>query len=334
MASTRRIFLPSSNKTSLTYDSKQRIPWGVAAVQAPQVWKYAKGKGVRIGIVDTGADYEHPDIKHSLRKGVNLLHRLSPAVDDNGHGTHIAGIIAASCKTGIYGTAPNAQLYPVKAFDSDGSAYISDILLAIHWCIANHMHIINMSFGMSEYNAALLQAVKAANRQGILIIASSGNNGHASRIDYPARFPQVIAVGAINKRGGIAAFSNRGQHVDIYAPGESIYSTWPDERYNELNGTSMATAHVSGALALLMAKRPRTSHHKLKTVLIASSIPFDGTKSSSAGKLNIVRAFRMLTSGSTSCSQISKTTSVAGSVRRAAAKSPKAPRKKSSRTNT
>src|SRR5690606_28719809 len=94
-----RSFLPASSKPSLSYDARHRIPWGVSASRAPRVWKYSKGRHIRIGVVDTGADFEHPNIRHALRKGVNLLQRMKPAVDDNGHGTHIAGTIAAASST-------------------------------------------------------------------------------------------------------------------------------------------------------------------------------------------------------------------------------------------
>src|SRR5690606_11523641 len=156
------------------------------------------------------ADYAHPDIRHALRKGVNILNQQLSAADDNGDGTHIAGTIAACSSrvgtaAGIRGVAPKAQLYPVKAFDKEGSAYVSDIILAIHWCIENRIDIINMSFGMSDYSPSLFQAVKAAYRRNVIIVASAGNNGKSDAVDYPAQMPHTIAVGAVNKRRQIAA---------------------------------------------------------------------------------------------------------------------------------
>ncbi len=322
-----RSYLPTSTKPSLTYDPRQHIPWGVAATRAPSVWKYSKGQHIRIGVVDTGVDFEHPNIRHALRKGVNLLQRMAPATDDNGHGTHIAGTIAAASSTRVNGVAPGALLYPVKAFDSEGSAYISDILLAIHWCIANRMHIINMSFGMSEHNTALLQAVKTAGRRGVIIVASSGNGGQTNQIDYPARFPQTIAVGAYNRRGAIAGFSNRGKDVDIYAPGESIYSTWPGNRYNELSGTSMATAHVSGALALLIAARPLLSKLGLRAALLAAAAPFTSKGRHCAGKLDASRAYRLLRVPAKRCGQRPVTRKAAATARRQKTATPSVKRK-------
>jgi len=293
-----KFYLPSSTGASLSFDPSERIPWGVKAVHAPRLWRISQGERVRIGVVDTGADYQHPDIRASLMTGINLVNRGTPPIDDNGHGTHIAGTIAASCRTdnGIRGTAPRAALFPIKAFDRDGSAYVSDIILAIEWCIAERMDIINMSFGTSEYSAAMVQAVKAAHRKGIFIVASSGNNGKPNSCDYPARLPQTIAVGAINKQNKIAAFSNRGKAVDIYAPGEAIYSSWPDHRYHVLNGTSMAAAHVSGVAALLLAAKPRMKLSRLKRLLIDSAAPIvPSVPSSTAGRLDAARVWAVIT---------------------------------------
>lgn len=296
-----RFYLPQASQASLSFDPKQRIPWGISAVRASKLWHKTQGKYVRIGIVDTGADYHHPDIRHALRQGVNILNRRLSAADDNGHGTHIAGTIAACGlghgSSGIRGAAPKAWLYPVKAFDHEGSAYVSDILLAIEWCMMNKMDIINMSFGMTEYSPAMLQAVKAAHLNGVIVVASSGNAGKADSVDYPAKLPYTIGVGAINKRGKIAVFSNRGNEVDLYGPGEAIYSTWPGRRYNELSGTSMAAAHVSGVLALLIAGKPRASRAKIKKALIESALPLSGAlpkNPTRPGRLHALRAWLQL----------------------------------------
>lgn len=229
------------------------------AIHAPQAWSKSTGVHVKIGVIDTGADYRHPDLKHSLAAGVNLLHRGMLPLDDNGHGTHIAGTLAAAGGTrGMMGVAPRALLYPVKAFDHSGSAYVSDIVLGIDWCVQNKIDIINMSFGMKTRSKALHNVVIKAYRAGIAIIASSGNDGKRGG-DYPARYPETIAVGAIDKRHRVASFSNRGSYIDVYGPGEGVSSCWLKEGYKEMSGTSMATSHVTGAAALLLAVRPGLS---------------------------------------------------------------------------
>ncbi|GIQ69814.1 peptidase S8 [Xylanibacillus composti] len=231
-----------------------RIPWGVRQIGAHKLWKTTKGEGIRIGVIDTGTDASHPDLKGRVVGGVNVLHPYAPPADDNGHGTHIAGTIAACGGShGMTGVAPAASLYAVKSFDRHGSAYLSDIVKGIEWCVHNEMDIINMSFGMTDSSPTLREAVKQAVRSGIIVCASSGNDGKTGIIDYPAQYKDTIAVGATEKGRYIAAFSNRGERIDIYAPGDRIVSTWPKGRYETLSGTSMATSHVTGLIALLMA---------------------------------------------------------------------------------
>jgi subtilisin len=244
------------------------IPWGVRHIKAPQVWRKTKNGQIHIGVIDTGVDYTHPDLRHSLSWGVNLLHHHLPPIDDNGHGTHIAGTIAASSRIGgIVGVAPQAIIHPVKAFDQQGSAFVSDIISGIDWCVRNNLHIINMSFGMKTYSKALKAAIHNAYRAGTVIVASSGNEGKKAAVDYPARFPETISVGATTKGSQIAAFSNRGRYIDIYAPGDKIYSTWPGGRYYELSGTSMATSHVSGVIALMLSSKPTLKPARVKSIL-------------------------------------------------------------------
>jgi subtilisin len=244
------------------------IPWGVGQIKAPVAWKQSLGNHVSIGVIDTGVDYNHPDLIQSVSRGVNLVNRHLLPFDDNGHGTHISGTIAASgSATGIIGVAPRANIHPVKAFDQNGSAYVSDIIAGIDWCVQNNLDVINMSFGMKSYNKSLELAVLNAYHAGKVIVASSGNDGHKATIDYPARFPQVVSVGATTKTNKIAPFSNRGRHIDVYAPGERVYSSWLHGAYNELSGTSMATAHVSGVIALMLSLRPRLTPLQIKAML-------------------------------------------------------------------
>ena len=251
----------------------QGIPWGVKQIRAPKVWSVSTGHRIKIGVIDTGADYHHPDLRYSLARGINLLNRSLLPHDDNGHGTHIAGTIAAANSTaGMIGVAPRSLIYPVKAFDHNGSAYVSDIVLGIDWCVRNKVDIINMSFGMKTRSKALHNVVIKAYRAGIAIIASSGNDGKRGG-DYPARYPETIAVGAIDKRHRVAGFSNRGSYIDVYGPGEGVPSCWLREGYKEMSGTSMATSHVTGAAALLLAVRPGLSPRELKLLLRRTASP-------------------------------------------------------------
>ncbi|SCW62501.1 subtilisin [Paenibacillus tianmuensis] len=248
--------------------AKAVIPWGIRHIRAPQAWNKSRGEQVRIGVIDTGADYTHPDLRHCLSRGVNILNRQLSPVDDNGHGTHIAGTIAAYTRhRGIIGVAPQAILHPVKAFDQHGGAFVSDIIGGIDWCVSSGVDIINMSFGMKTYSKALEAAVLSAYRSGIIVVASSGNEGNQAEVDYPARLRQVIAVGATTRKGRIAPFSNIGKQINIYAPGEKVYSTWLRGKYHELSGTSMATSHVTGVIALMLAKKPDLKPLRIKNLL-------------------------------------------------------------------
>lgn len=268
------------------------VPWGVQSIKAPAAWRKSTGKRVKIAIIDTGVDFNHPDLADAIGGGINLIHRHMLPLDDNGHGTHITGTIAASAKqSGIMGVAPRATIYAVKAFDHNGSSYVSDIVEGIEWCIKYRMDIINMSFGMKVRSAPLEAAIKQAYHAGIVIVASSGNEGKRGSVDYPARLPQTIAVGATNRAGKIAAFTNRGPQIDIYAPGERIVSTWLNGKYNELSGTSMATSHVTGTIALLLSIHPHLTPWQIKRILQkhASPLSHPGSRSGFLGQVNAYR---------------------------------------------
>jgi subtilisin family serine protease len=271
------------------------IPWGVRQIKSPEAWKETRGSRIRIGVIDTGIDYLHPDLRGRISRGINLLHRSLLPADDNGHGTHISGTIAASNQdSGLVGVAPHAVIHPVKAFDQNGTAYVSDIVLGIDWCVRNRMHIINMSFGMKNRSRSMHDAVRNANKMGIVVVASSGNEGKTSSIDYPARFSQVISVGATAAHKKIAPFSNRGRSIDLYAPGEKIKSTWLQHKYMELSGTSMATSHVSGVIALMLAVKPGLTPSEIKSLLQKTSNPVSGLKSRAGAKGGEIDAARVL----------------------------------------
>jgi subtilisin len=275
---------------------EQFIPWGVSQIRAPEAWSRSTGKRIKIGVIDTGVDYSHPDLQRSVYGGINLIHRHMLPMDDNGHGTHIAGTIAAaSQQSGIVGVAPHGAIHAIKAFDYNGTAYVSDIIHGIDWCVHYRMDIINMSFGMDNHSNALEAAVRNAFYSGRVIVASSGNSGKLNRMDYPARLPQTIAVGATTRNHKIAPFSNRNNRIDIYAPGDKIYSTWLHGKYNVLSGTSMATSHVTGVIALLLAARPGLSLKQIKTILQRNASKLSLKKQLySQGEVSALRALKSI----------------------------------------
>jgi subtilisin len=285
------------NTAAVHAHGEQFIPWGVSHIRAPEVWTHSTGKSIKIGIVDTGVDYTHPDSQRSVHGGINLVQRNMIPMDDNGHGTHIAGTIAAaSQQAGIIGVAPNAAIYSVKAFDYNGSAYVSDIIRGIEWCLHYHMDIINMSFGMKNHSKALEAAVTNAVYSGKVIVASSGNGGRKNQMDYPARFPLTIAVGATNQNHKIADFSNRGHYIDIFAPGERIYSTWLHGKYHVMSGTSMATSHVTGVIALILSAKPGLSPKQIKSMLQrnASALGLRSQPSATRGEVSASKTLKSI----------------------------------------
>lgn len=250
----------------------QVIPWGIKRVGAEDAWPVSQGERVRVAVIDTGIAFDHPDLERNIKGGTNILKPFLPPYDHNGHGTHVAGTIGAvNNELGVVGVAPKVDLYAVKAFNKDGTAKLSDIIKAVDWCIEHRMQIINMSFGFNEPSPSFGEAVTRAHRAGILMIAASGNKGTRGRLEYPAQYNETIGVSSINEENNISEFSTIGPAVDITAPGEKIVSTWLNNSFRELSGTSMAVAHVTGVAALMLSRYPRMSSQELAYYLKSSA---------------------------------------------------------------
>jgi len=230
------------------------LPWGVDRIDADLVQGTTTGDPIKVAIVDTGIDVKHPDLKDNLKGGVSTIGYTTSYNDDNGHGTHVAGIVAAlNNDIGVVGVAPEANLYAVKVLDRRGSGYLSDVIEGLDWAVANGMQVVNMSLGTSAYNKSFEDAVKKVNAAGITQVAAAGNSGPGDNtVTYPAKFTEVIAVSATDKFDTIASWSSRGPEIDLAAPGVSIYSTYKGSTYKTLSGTSMAAPHVAGVAALVL----------------------------------------------------------------------------------
>ncbi len=273
--------------------NKARIPWNISRVRAPETWNTADfGEGVKVAIVDTGIA-RHPDLR--IAGGVNTLGGKSFA-DDNGHGTHVAGIAGATGSRKIYGVAPKVKLYAVKVLDATGSGFVSDIVEGIDWCLARGIKIMNMSFGLNEDSQLLRDAVRRARSQDAVMVASAGNSGKQfKRIDAPARYPETIAVAATTRGNRVADFSSRGRGIEVAAPGVNILSTWLRGTYRRLSGTSMSSPHVTGAAALLRSIRPGLSASKVSRVLKKTALPIPGgVKAVGSGLLQVAPAAQLL----------------------------------------
>jgi len=232
----------------------QELTWGIDRIGADWAWEITKGSAIRVAILDTGIDLDHPDLQDNIKGNVNMIKPKKSGDDDNGHGTHIAGIVAAvDNEIGVIGTGPEISLYAVKVLDKKGRGWLSDLIDAVEWCINNNIQVINMSFGSANDNPSFHEAINKAHLAGITLIASAGNNGEiGGSIDYPAKYPETIAVSAVDQYGDFASFSSHGPEIDLTAPGVDIKSCYIDGSYEIMNGTSMSAPHVTGIVALIL----------------------------------------------------------------------------------
>lgn len=237
----------------------ESLPWGVDHIDADLVWPSGnQGQGVKVAVIDTGIDTDHPDLVANYKGGYDFVRNDPDPEDDNGHGSHCAGIIAAMRNNGIgvIGVAPQAEVYAVKVLNRWGSGDWSDITAGIQWCADNGMHIASMSLG-GGYSQTVADACDAAYGNNVLIVAAAGNSGPGvDTVIYPAKRPSVIAVAATDENDIRASFSSTGPTVELAGPGVDIYSTVLRGRYGYKSGTSMACPHVSGTAALVKAANP------------------------------------------------------------------------------
>jgi subtilisin family serine protease len=230
----------------------------------------AGSAGVTVAVIDTGIDLTHPDLAGNIVGSVNFVNTNS-ANDDNGHGSHCAGTIAAINNTqGVVGVAPNASLLAVKVLDRRGSGSYSAITSGINWAAANGANILSMSLGGSASNSAMQTACNTA-AQSCFVVAAAGNSGDCNlstnEINYPAYYSSVLSVGATSvdpaSLDALMCFSSSNPDVELSAPGADILSTWKSGGYNTISGTSMACPHVAGCAAVLWNGNPSTVRNTL-----------------------------------------------------------------------
>ncbi|HEY0592212.1 MAG TPA: S8 family serine peptidase, partial [Thermoanaerobaculia bacterium] len=213
----------------------QSVPYGIDLIRARTLWQYGRGAGIKVGVIDTGIDYNHPDLKSIYKGGKDFINNDADPMDDHGHGTHVAGTIAAANnQIGVVGVAPEIDLYALKVLapKDDGSAQgsVTAIVAAIDFAIENKINVLNLSLGSDEQSITEKEAFARAWDAGILSIAASGNGYDDLKRDFigfPAAYPNVVAVGAIDKDEGIASFSQRGAELALVAPGISVLSSLP-----------------------------------------------------------------------------------------------------------
>ena len=274
------VFLPpfAPLQTFSVAEFQQRVDWGITATGVQDIWSKTKGEGAIVFVLDTGIDKKHSDLQCNILGGVNFTSDdFADWQDRNGHGTHVAGIIGACANQwGIVGVAPEAQIFACKVLADNGSGSTNWIARAIDFVISfktDRKKIINLSLGANSESVGLKLACDKAHRANIPVIAAAGNDGtRVGRICYPALHDSTIAVAAYKKGNKISAFSQRGEKIDIAAPGEDIFSTTPNESYASFSGTSMATPFVSGVVALMLSLEPNLSVEDIRMLLVSSAI--------------------------------------------------------------
>ena len=238
-------------------------PWPLQRLLFEEIWKDTKGKGVRIAVIDSGVDKKNKQLASAVAKGRDFVESGDGTKDPVGHGTKVAGIIAARPKdgTGFKGIAPEATIIPIRSHDAEGSGNVGRLVKAINYAVDLKVDIINISQGASAKlppGNALEKAVQRAVREDILIVASAGNEGESGKVKetYPAAYDGVLGVAASDRNNERAWFSQPGDFVDVAAPGVDIVSTVPKGGHCLDSGTSFAAPYVTGVAALVRAKHP------------------------------------------------------------------------------
>ena len=293
----------------------------VPHIRANRVWEEGnQGAGVRVAILDTGCDLHHPDLADRIKKKKDFSGK-GAVQDGNGHGTHVASIIAGSGKAsgGRYrGVAPHADLYIAKVLDDRGQGRMSDVMAGLDWAVAEKAQVVNLSLG-SDMNCdgtdALSEACDAAAGKGVVVVVAAGNSGPMPRtVGAPGCAREVITIGATTDDDEVARFSSRGPtsdgrvKPDVCLPGVNIIAARAqgtslgngqiDEYYTSLSGTSMATPHASGVVALLLAARPELTPRQVKEILKATAVDLgENMNNQGAGRVDAYAAWQMAQSG-------------------------------------
>jgi thermitase len=262
----------ASRPNDLLY--QENYQWNLPVIGTEQGWKVTRGKkDIEIAVVDTGVDLHHPDLRNRLVQGYNVIDDKSEPDDDNGHGTHVAGIIASETNNneGVAGMTWYSKIMPVKAMGAKGYGTTFDIAKGIVWAVDHGADVINLSLGNYQPSKVLEEAVSYAYKNNVVMVSAAGNDG-SDQPTYPSAYPEVLSVAAVDYDGRRASFSNYGDYIDIAAPGVYIPSTYFNQQYAALSGTSMAAPHVAGLAALIKSANPDLTSSQVISIIKNSAI--------------------------------------------------------------
>ena len=264
---------------TVTNDPLYDQQWSDRSVPYSPAWACTQGSGIDIAVVDTGVDRSHPDLAAHTTTGAGALGgsgTVSPGtggIDPHGHGTHVAGIAAASAGNGlgIAGVAPMATIIPVRVLGETGSGWNIDVAAGITWAVDSGAEVVNLSLGSTWRSSAVSNAIAYAVSRGVVVVAAAGNDGPSGAKHYPGADANSIAVGSVDENLQISDFSTHGDYVDVSAPGSAILSTYLNGSYATLSGTSMATPYVSGVVALMLGTHPTLGPAQIRARLTSTA---------------------------------------------------------------
>ncbi|MFN7151537.1 MAG: S8 family peptidase, partial [Microthrixaceae bacterium] len=282
-------------------DPRRSEQWALNDLTIESAWTRSRGAQVDIAVIDTGVAATHPDLRGKVCGGVAYLggdgvaRTGKGATDPHGHGTHVAGIAAASSDdgVGIAGVAPDARIMAIRVMDAQGHGYTSDVARGITWAVDHGAEVVNLSLG-GPATPSMRLAVDYALNNGVVVVAAAGND-HQTGDDpsYPGAYEGAIAVASYDSNGTVSSFSTRGDYVDVAAPGSSILSTLNTGDWVRMSGTSMATPHVAGIAALLIAQQPSRTPAQVRERLESTALdagPIGPDPAYGAGRVRPVAA--------------------------------------------